>query len=387
MMHAISRRDFLRTSTLAVAGLTACQPANQSAFVPGTFYTVDQRNGHWWLIRPDGIPEFSIGMNHIDSTTLRYSHSGNVWEKQFDNSEERWLRESVRPDLLDWGFNCIGWNQEVVIRGESLMDGRILHNHSRAFTFEEYQWADMPYCHLLPFIESHQWEHATRLPDIRGAEFAEWCDYVARRDCARMKNDPKLIGYFYTDCPIWIHSHVPDFKPPIFDPEMLKTEAGKRELFDLATIYYKVTHGAVRRYDTNHLILGDRYEGRSPLAEEVLKAAVPYTDVLCFQNFGLIDEVVESFQKWHEVTGLPVILADASARQRDRNAKESYTVKIEKLREMASCIGWHLCGAYLKNNARKRGVRDEKNQPDTALIEEMRAANRDTEEYVRRVVG
>ncbi len=58
----------------------------------------------------------------------------------------------------------------------------------------------MSYCDLLPFIESHQWEIEPRLSRIDSPGFAEWCDYVARALCAR------LIGYFYTDCPLWVHT-------------------------------------------------------------------------------------------------------------------------------------------------------------------------------------
>lgn len=100
---------------------------------------------------------------------------------------QKWLPK-VKDDLTDWGFNCLGWEQELVI-----MDTKIAR-HSRSFTYEEYQWLDMPYFTLLPFIESHQWEWETRLPDINSKEFSDWCDYVARDRCARLKEDPKLVG-------------------------------------------------------------------------------------------------------------------------------------------------------------------------------------------------
>ena len=347
-----------------------------------------QYGPHWLFTSPAGDPVFSIGLNHVDSATLRFETSGEVWKSRFGNSERRFIEEGLRQDLLDWGFNCLGWNQEVVIRGERLTEGGILHRHSRSFTPEEYRWLGLPYCHLLPFIESHQWEYESRLPDIRSVEFAEWCDYVARTDCARMADDPNLIGYFYTDCPIWVHTRRPDYKPPIFDPALLETESGERELFDLATHYYRTIHDAIRRYDPNHLILGDRYEGRQPLAEPVLRAAVPYVDVLSFQNFGPIAEVVESFQHWHDITGLPVLLADANARMSgDEPAKESYTEKITALRELDCCVGWHLCGAYLRNTARQRGLRNERFEPDEPFVEEVRTANRDTAAYVQSIVA
>ncbi len=95
----------------------------------------------------------------------------------------------------------------------------------------------------------------------------------------------KLIGYFYIDCPTWIHTRPHnEWKGPLFDPERLKSEIGRRELYSLATAYYKTTYEAIRRYDKDHLILGDRYEAGRPLAEEVIEAALPYVDVLSFQH-------------------------------------------------------------------------------------------------------
>ncbi len=377
----MQRRTFLAAlSSLAVA---CTEPPPEKIF-SDTFYTVEKFGKHWLLKSPAGESVFSIGLNHIDSATLRYPSSGDVWQMRFANSEQRFIEDAVRTDLIHWGFNCVGWNQEVVIRGETLTEGGILHRHSRSWTHQEYNWLDLPYCHLLPFIESHQWEYESKLPDMRSVEFTEWCDYVARTDCASMASDDKLVGYFYSDCPIWIHSRRPDDKPPIFDPAMLDTESGKQELFNLATHYYRTTHDAIRRYDPNHLILGDRYEGRQPLAEPVLRAAVPYVDVLSFQNFGPIAEVAESFRHWHEVTGLPILLADANARMTgDPDQREPYAAKIKTLRELDCCVGWHLCGAYLRNTARRRGIRNERFEPDEAFIAEITEANKETAEYAR----
>ncbi|MDX1984136.1 MAG: hypothetical protein SFV51_27930 [Bryobacteraceae bacterium] len=370
----MNRRGFL-TATLA-AGMPA-------QIAKTRFFTVAQRRSHWFFVSPSGEPVFSIGLNHVDSATLRFASSGGVWRDRFGNSEERFIKEGVRKDLLAWGFNCLGWNQEVVIRGETLTEGGILHRHSRSWTPEEYRWLGLPYCHLLPFIESHQWEYESRLPDLRSREFEEWCDYVARTDCARMADDPNLIGYFYTDCPIWVHTRRPAAKPPIFDPALLKTDAGRKELFDLATHYYRTLHSAIRRYDPNHLILGDRYEARALLAEPVLRAAVPYIDVLSFQDFGPITEVAANFQRWHEITGKPVLLADASARQKDAPRLQPYALKIRTLRELDCCVGFHLCGAYLKNTARARGLRNERFEPDQPFIGEIVTANRETAAFVR----
>ncbi len=342
------------------------------------FFTVEERNAHWWFIAPDGHPFFSIGMNHVDSASLRYPESLHIWRERYGNDQRRWLQERVAPDLRDWGFNTVGWTQEVVVRGPTL------HRHSRRFTFEEYQWLGLPYCHLLPFAEIHQWDVETPYPDVFSAEFEDWCDHVARADCARMADDPKLIGYFYTDCPTWIHPCVrPERKGPWFHPERLTADEGRQELSELASRYYQMTHDAVRRYDANHLILGDRYEAARPLAEEVLKAAVPYVDVLSFQFFSDADSIRRTFAHWHEVTGLPVLLADACATGRDMG---HYPEMMQALVELLCCVGWHYCGAYVRNRCRGWGFRDETDEVDEELAAVVQEANREAAAWVARTV-
>jgi hypothetical protein len=252
--------------------------------------------------------------------------------------------------------------------------------HSRAFTLEEYQALDMPYCHLLPFTESHQWEQHTRHFDFFSTDWEEWCDYVARSHCAEMSQDSNLIGYFYSDCPTWIHTReVNQWRGPIFDPERLKTKEGQQALIALAQKYYQTTHDAIRRYDPNHLILGDRYEANAPIAMEVIQAALPYVDVLSFQDFR---DPVAHLEEWYRKTGKPVLLADAAKIKWDtqpgeftRNDGSWYAETLAGLHGSPGCIGFHLCGAYQRNKARRYGLLNELEEVDAENVALIQAAN------------
>ena len=293
----MNRRLFLAALSAVSTGAWLRGPAANAATAQRVF-RLAQRGGRWWFITPQDEPFFSIGLNHIDPSPLRYLANGDLWQQKYGNSMERWLKESVGPDLRAWGFNSVGWTQEVVTRGLTN------HRHSRAFTYEEYQWLDMPYCHQLPFADFHQWDAEVRHATFAAPEWSEWCDYVAREHCARMKDDPKLIGYFYIDCPTWIHTRPEnEWKGPLFDPAELETEAGRKKLFALATQYYQTTHAAIRRYDKQHLILGDRYEAGRPIADEVIEAAQPFVDVLSFQHFGQPEAVSQNLAHWHHRSG------------------------------------------------------------------------------------
>lgn len=342
---------------------------------PDGYFTLDRRQARWCLLTPAGTPFYTLGINHIDSATLRYPENIHLWQEKYDNSMQRWLTTSVRPDLLAWGFNSVGWVQEVVTRGLTN------HRHSRNFTYEEYQWLDLPYCHMLPFADFHQWEAETRYPDFFSQDFEDWCDYVARAHCGRLADDPKLIGYFYIDCPTWAHTRQESaWKGPLFDPARLDAAEGHAELFDMATHWYQVTHDAIRRYDPHHLILGDRYEAKAPLPEPVWRAALPYVDVMSFQYFQQPDVVGDFLAAFSRASEKPVLLADHALRIEDKAGNErldpvAYAQMLAKLRDIPACIGYHLCGAYLRNRVRRHGLRDEHDEPDQQAVEGISQAN------------
>ena len=203
---------------------------------------------------------------------------------------------------------------------------------------------------------------------------------MARSHCAELSEDPKLIGYFYSDCPTWIHNRPQNaWRGPLFDPEKLESEAGRKELSALASKYYKTTYEAIRRYDKNHLIFGDRYEANAPIADEVVNAALPYVDVLSFQDFR---DPVKHLREWHIKTAKPVLLADAAKMKWQtvtgeftRNNGKWYAETLAQLFENPGCIGFHLCGAYQRNKARRYGLLDEQERPDQENVALIKEAN------------
>ena len=362
---------------MANNGLENGSGLDRPRFAPTGFFRLEKRQ-RWWLVTPDGDPFFSLGLNHIDPASLRYPENVHIWREKYGGSTERWIRESVAPNLKQWGFNTVGWVQEVTVRH---------WRHSRAFTQEEYSALEMPYCHLLPFTESHQWEQHTVHFDPRSSEWTEWCDYVARSHCAELSDDPNLIGYFYSDCPCWIHDRpINEWRGPMFDPDRLGSESGRSELKHLADLYYRTIHDAIRRYDENHLLLGDRYEANEPIALEVIQAALPHVDVLSFQDF--VDPVMR-LDEWYRQTGKPVLLADAAKikwhtepGEFTRNNGGWYAETLADLKDNPGCVGFHLCGAYQRNRARRYGLLDELERPDVENVSVITAANLKARDWV-----
>jgi hypothetical protein len=163
-------------------------------------------------------------------------------------------------------------------------------------------------------------------------------------------------------------------------------------LFQLASQWYKVTHDAIRRYDKHHLILGDRYEANAPLPIEVVNAAAPYVDVLSFQDFR---DPVGHLANWHRRTRKPVLWADGargvSVTEPNgdtylRNDGGWYAHVLAGLRRNPGCVGAHLCGAYIRNRCRRRGLLDPSEVPDTANLRLITEANQQTTAWVNRAI-
>ena len=362
--------------------------SNTTQSAPEGFFSTAFKNNRWWLTTPEGKPFFSLGLNHLDPAGYGYQENVHIWREKYDNSMEAWLANGVRPRLDAWGFNTLGWVQELVIRHPQF------HKHSRSFTLEEYQWLGLPYTHLIPIAETHYWDSENRHPDFTSSAFEDWCDYLARAHCVRFRDDPKLIGYYFTDCPTWTFTKDwNEWKGPLFDPEQLKTEAGKRVLHDLTTRYYRVVHDAIRRYDPHHLIMGDRYEANHHLPEIVVRAAMPYVDVLSFQCFSPPERLAEQMSQWAEVIRKPLLVADSNGSKLAhgqtwdspepiRHDPAFYPEAIRRLRDVPACVGFHLCGAFMRNKARNRGLLSLTEEEDAPVLAEMRTSNAEVEAWV-----
>ena len=345
------------------------------------FFKLKYNKKRFWLTTPDEKPFFSVGLNHFDPASLRYPENIDIWRNQFGGSTLQWIEKSIVPNIQAWAFNTIGWVQDVTVRTWA---------HSRSFTIDEYRTLNMPYCHMLPFTESHQWEKHTLHFDFFNPEWVEWVDYVARSHCGALALEKNLIGYFFSDCPTWIHTRPHNqWRGPIIDPSLLDTKTGLKAVSQLATQYYKTIYDAIRRYDKHHLILGDRYEGNAPISMQVVKAALPYVDILSFQDFVNPVETLKFF--FHE-TGKPVLLADSAKIKWDTKAGEIfvndgawYAKILWKVFNNPGCIGFHLCGAFHLNRARRYGLLDERQNVNKHNLNIITKANKKISDAVNRI--
>jgi len=264
------------------------------------YYHVEQRQGVWWFMTPDGKPFYSMGVNVVDMGASRESYdaaSPQYAAFQYYPSAEAWAHATLRR-LRSWNFNTLGgWSDTVPAK-----DG-------------------MPYTVVLHLAGQG------RVPwsDIFSEDLSRVFDEVTKEKVAPLVNDKNLLGYFSDNELGWwddtileyylkqpqanatrkvlmrlLRKHYGnDFARLLSDFETtdaknfdeldrraaLTLRPGGRGMevvdeftFLVAERYYKLAHDAIRRYDKHHLILGDRYQNYVPRV--VARAAIPFLDVI-----------------------------------------------------------------------------------------------------------
>jgi len=347
------------------------------------YFRVDKIKNRWWFITPQGHAFLSLGVNHADSSMLKHPDNIHVYQNRYKN-DKNWAKNGLAKDLKNWGFNTIGWCQNAVIWHKNF--GR----SGPVWRVEQYQSARMPYCHLLPFTDIGMWGTLSLFPDVFSGEFEEWCDYIARSHCVDMSEDPMLVGYFYSDIPNWGMQE--DVKSWIWKYD-LKTDSGRKQCSEIARRYYAVIHDAIRRYDKNHLLLGDRYNGQWPLPEEVLSPMKDTVDVLSVQYFDHFEgEMKKRFDHWAEMTKKPVLLADcafiaptpllstatrkyqAMPAKNQKERGQAYVSMATAFLSQPYAVGWHWC-SYMENPLRCHGLKNRFDEPYTECVNAMAEFN------------
>lgn len=350
----------------------------------------DVRDGR--LVDPDGNPFLSLGINHADETSLQYPHNLDVWKRKY-GSREAWIRDGVLADFRGWAVNTIGWTREYVAGGwgEALdwFGDPIDLYHSLPWTSAELRGAGMPYVAQMQVQDIEDWNGHPAFRPLDD-EFTKWCDYVARAVALQHAESETLLGYFFVDIPAWLpHASGRDF------PELVGLDGAARatKLYDVASRYYETMVTAIRRYDPDHLVLGDRYNGDKGIPEPVLRAMAPFVDVVSVQRFaGPTEDDRTRFRDdlagWSEQAGgKPVLVADhgnwtATPTNPQRVGLESHAARGEDYGRVLDAVrhepwfaGLHWCG-YVENLGRGWGVKDPHDEPYRDLTDAITEHNR-----------
>lgn len=305
------------------------------------------------LVSPDGDRLFALGVNHINALSqLTY---GGVQVRGRSAWETYW-NDTLKPQFDDWHLTTLGYGAPVELRAKAPWFASI---------------------GLAP-IEKHRSDpksssaNGYQFPDVFDPEWASSVTARIVKVAGATRNDPMLVGYFWTDTPTWdlqktralrgtewvsaIRNLPSDSPGRKAYASFLQERYSKRlkelneyygldlpSLNELATAsldeiaigrhvvqdddnaflgliakrFYKVVGSAQRQADPHHLVFGDRYlAGDAPVS--VLKAAAPWIDAVAVQPGDRYSPLyppstafpADEIEELHRITGKPVLICD-----------------------------------------------------------------------------
>ena len=307
----------------------------------GFFRVGQDGEGRWWAHRPDGSRFVPIGIDHVkydgfvcEALGFKQAYK-EANERDFGGDEKRWAEDTIRK-LKAWGFNLLGPGANTNLFGQGLAYAKQLPMGAKFLA------KDDPDTKL-----------ATYMPNMFSPKFPAYCDAVAARECAPRANDPDLFGYFLDNEIHWWGAGSPNGGLGLFDAaaklpathsarQALAAFLAERGIDDPATAddrireafvlmaarrFFSVTTAAIRRYDTNHLILGVRFAGLTGAHEAVWRACGEFCDVVSFNSYPYADlrrNVVwaengiepvtlgAAFRRKHEIARKPLMVTEWS---------------------------------------------------------------------------
>jgi len=312
------------------------------------FFSTGMMDGRWWILTPDGDKFLTLGVNHVTykgdhAPTLGYSPYNRAVTEKYGN-EEAWAKASV-DRLRSWNFNTIGaWSSSSTF------------NKGMAYT-------------LIINISSAAIRDAWlkgSFPDVFSEKFRDIAESVAESHCSQRAGDELLMGYFTDNELRWAADW--RSKKALFDDFLAMSEdaPGKKRLVDflvekygsriadfnavwrtnfqsfdhlfqvtdiqiaeetpgivsdktdflrlVARQYFSVTSEAIKKYDSNHLILGCRFAGYAP--DVVLEEMGKFVDVVSYNIYSPLPPV-DRLERIHRLTGKPVMIGEFSFKAMD----------------------------------------------------------------------
>jgi len=330
------------------------------------YFRVEQVDGRWWFITPDGNGFLSMGVNTVTPNTdvapkLGYSpYNKNILK--LHGTEQAWA-DKVASRYASWGFNTLGaWSKDSLFK-KKLAYTRVL------------------------YLSGASWGKGG-FPDVYDPKWAARVKTEAQKACAGSAKDPYLIGYFLDNEVSWTvdhrnlshlldrflgldataagkiaavaslkkrHQTVAAFnmawgtKYAAWDDLLKETKLTSpaldhkgakpdREAFlaETADAYFKILTAEVKAADPNHLILGNRWIGLlAPRA--VVKVAGKYCDVVSVNPYEFTDIIkkiaqlgqdvvspADHLKEIHQVSGRPVLVSEFGWRAADSGLPNTY---------------------------------------------------------------
>jgi hypothetical protein len=342
--------------------------ADRGVAAAGFFRTVKQ-GGRWWLADPEGRLFLHVGM--CSTAPGNSKKMREALASRFGDAGG-WAAAAVAL-LGRYGFNGTGgWSAVDLLRGSG---AQIAYTPSWNFM------AGFGREKKLTFQQPGHMGYPGDCIPVFHPEFPAFCDGYAKQLGAR-KDDPLLLGH-YSDNELpgpaevlvkalaldasnpalapardharqWLAARKGSAEAGAADLTAEDREAFREHLFDE---YYRITTGAIRRYDPTHLCLGSRLNGSLLKSPGVLRAAGRRLDAVAVNVYGVWTPSADLLDGWRQHLGKPVIVTEFYAKGDDAGFSNTsgagwivptqsdravfYQNFVLGMIESRLCVGWH----------------------------------------------
>ena len=126
----------------------------------------------------------------------------------------------------------------------------------------------------------------------------------------------------------------------------------------IADNWYRIVSGAIRKYDQNHLILGDKFIGNKDLPHWLDPILKKHFDMVYIQWYDYAHNQIPRLKELYAHTGKPILMGDSSFSAPNENVPNPKGVRVTSQREVGNAyynylqsimaepyiVGWHYCG-------------------------------------------
>jgi len=358
----------------AVRAATFCALLLCAAAVAGFYDLRKDANGVWWFVRPDGALVQSYVANHVNNGgaddgvggreaavcraatssalcgdslnfagALKYAPYYNVTQDKYKGSEHAWANASL-DFLAGLGFGGVsGWSADVAAAAAAERG--------------------MGYFRLLDIGTT--WPHSGEGLDwdVWSANFSAQCEAIAAAEVAPRANDPALIAWqtdnennwravglakylvAYAAGPggaaalAWLQARYSTLAAlnaawgtaaaswaalgaALPAPDAAAFAADDADFVAVVVgRYMNISTAAIRKFDSNHLISGVRFNYVTP---QIVRAVAPFVDLLDQHDYGDLPDVAWLAQMSALAGGKPVVLGEMSFTAADSNLPNTH---------------------------------------------------------------
>lgn len=379
-----------------------------------TGYFRVEKDERWWIVTPEGNAFLSWGINHLHTDLWKQDYNREAWQQKLGltNLEGPEFQPALRKWFLSicnqLGFNTVGVNNSL----------NIVNTPKH----------EVAYMQPIRFVEIPHWRGEipdSNFLDVFSSDFERHCDRLAKEIAAPLKEDPFLLGYSMTDCPLFTEEDLRERPDTIGGarrpsrigwPRRLRNMGGDapgkrvyvetmkdiyrgrikdfnttydtkfKSFDDLASAenwrphtrlsnanesrdnvvflhrvvdkYYETARKAIRRYDPNHMFVGDKLHANTDSLDTVLPITSKYTEIIMYQMYARYEVQKPGLDRWSAQVDKPFINGDAAFTMTTDIMPRPFGPVADNLEMRADWteeffrsafarpdfVGWHYCG-------------------------------------------